>query len=111
MLLSIPLGVLAAGREWTWIRRNWIETLTVVLIPVAVIAGFEAAYYSPGVQTVIPTFGRYVFPAIAPLAVMVVGALHGFGRRNMLYCGVALLVAMIALSYSAQLLTLTSFYA
>ncbi len=111
MLLSIPLGALAAGREWTWIRRNWIETLTVILIPVAVIAGFEAAYYSPGVQTVIPTFGRYVFPAIAPLAVMVVGALHGFGRRNMLYCGVALFVAMIALSYSAQLLTLTSFYA
>jgi hypothetical protein len=29
----------------------------------------------------------------------------------MLYCGVVLLVAMIALSYSSQLLTLTSFYA
>lgn len=111
MLATIPLGLLAARREWRWIRRNWLETLTVVLIPIAVIAGFEAAYFSGGVQTIIPTFGRYAFPAIAPLAVIVVGALHGFGRRRMLYCGVGLLVAMIALSYSAQLLTLTSFYA
>jgi hypothetical protein len=111
MLAAIPLGLVAAGREWTWIRGHWVETLTVVLIPLAVIAGFEAAYYSPGVQTAIPTFGRYVFPAIAPLAVLVVGVLHAFGRRAMLYCGVVLLVGMIALSYSAQVLVLTSFYA
>ncbi len=111
MLAAIPLGIWAARREWAWIRRDWLEVLTVLLIPVAVIAGFEAAYYSPGVQTIIPTFGRYAFPAIAPLAVIAVGVLHGFGRRNMLYCGVALVVAMIALSYSSQLLTLTSFYA
>jgi hypothetical protein len=111
MLAAIPLGLVAARREWVWLRRNWVETLTVVLIPLAVIAGFEAAYYSPGVQTAIPTFGRYVFPAIAPLAVIVVGVLHAFGRRLMLYCGVVLLVGMIALSYSAQVLVLTSFYA
>ena len=111
MLLVIPLGALAARREWAWIRGNWIEALTVIAIPVAVIAGFEAAYYSPGVQTVIPTFGRYAFPAIAPLAVLVVGVLHAFGRRPMLYCGVALLVGMIALSYLSQVLVLTSFYA
>ena len=111
MLAAVPLGLWAARREWSWIRVHLPEVLSVVLIPLAVIAGFEAAYYSPGVQTIIPTFGRYVFPAIAPLAVIVVGALHGFGRGNMLSCGVALLVAMIALSYGAQLLTLTSFYA
>jgi hypothetical protein len=111
MLAAVPVGLLAARREWGWIRRNWLEAMTVILVPVAVIAGFEAAYYSPGVQTLIPTFGRYVFPAIAPLAVLVVGVLHGFGRRNMFYVGVVLLVAMIALSYSSQLLTLTSFYA
>jgi hypothetical protein len=111
MLVTVALGVWAAAREWAWIRRHGLETLTVLLLPAAVIAGFEAAYYSPAAQTVIPTFGRYVFPAIAPLAVIVVGALHAFGRRNMLYFGVALLVAMIALSCCAQLLTLTSFYA
>jgi hypothetical protein len=110
MLGAIPLGLWAAVREWTWIRRNWREVVTVLLIPIAVIAGFEAAYYSPGVQTVIPTYGRYAFPAIVPLAVIVVGVLHSLGRRNMVYGGAALLTLMIALSYSAQLLTLTSFY-
>jgi hypothetical protein len=111
MLAAVPFGVYAFGREWPWIKRHWLEVLTVVLIPIAVIAGFEAAYYSPGIQTVIPTYGRYAFPAIAPIAVIVVGVLHAFGRRGVLYGGVALTMAMIALSYGAQLLTLTSFYA
>jgi len=111
MLAAVPLGVLAFGHEWPWIKRHRLEVLTVVLIPLAVIGGFEAAYYSPGIQTVIPTYGRYVFPAIAPIAVIVVGVLHAFGRRGVLYGGVALVMAMITLSYGAQLLTLTSFYA
>ncbi len=111
MLAAVPLGVWAFVREWPWIKRHWLEVLTVVLIPIAVIAGFEAAYYSPGIQTVIPTYGRYAFPAIAPIAVIVVGVLHAFGRRGVLYGGVVLAMAMIALSYGAQLLTLTSFYA
>jgi hypothetical protein len=60
---------------------------------------------------VIGEVGRYVFPAIAPLAVLVVGALHAFGRRRMVAVGAGLLLAMIALSYASQLLTLTAFYA
>jgi hypothetical protein len=59
----------------------------------------------------VPEFGRYVFPAIAPLAILVVASLHAFGRRLVLIAGVVLLVAMLALSYSAQLVTLTGFYA
>ena len=50
-----------------------------ILMPVAVVAGFEAAYYTPGVRPLIAEFGRYAFPAIAPLALLVVGALHAFG--------------------------------
>ena len=56
-------------------------------------------------------FGRYAFPAIGPLAV------YGgrFTPRLRSPSGAAaayrLLVAMLALSYAAQLLTLTSFYA
>ncbi len=38
-------------------------------------------------------------------------SLHAFGRRWALFAGAGLLVAMLALSYAAQLVTLTGFYA
>jgi hypothetical protein len=44
------------------------------------------------------------------LAALVVGALYGFGRRSMIAAGTVLLVAMLALCYASQLLTLTAFY-
>jgi len=75
-----------------------------------VIVGFEAAYYTPGVRPTIGEVGRYAFPAIAPLAALVIGALHAFGRRHVLTVGAGLLVAMIALSYASQLLTVGFFY-
>ena len=111
MLAAIPLGAWAARREWPWLRRHWLEMLVLIATPVAVVVGFEAAFYTPSPRAVIAEFGRYAFPAIGPLAVLVVGTLHAFGRRRMLSVGTGLLVAMIALSYSSQLLTLTSFYA
>jgi hypothetical protein len=111
MVLTVPLGVWAARREWHWLRRHWLEALALIAMPVAVIMGFEAAYFSIGPRPVIAEFGRYVFPAIGPIAVLVVGALHAFGRRHMVTVGVVLLLATIALSYASQLLTLTSFYA
>jgi hypothetical protein len=111
MVLAVPLGAWAARREWDWVRRHWLEVLALLAMPVAVILGFTAAYYTPHPKPVIGEFGRYVFPAIGPIAVLVVGALHAFGRRGMVTVGVGLLVAMIGLSYASQLLTLTSFYA
>jgi 4-amino-4-deoxy-L-arabinose transferase-like glycosyltransferase len=111
MLSAIPLGAVAARREWPWVRRHRLELAVLILMPVAVVVGFEAAYYTPGIRPVIAEVGRYAFPAIAPIAVLVVGALHAFGRRGMLVAGTALLVLMIAFSYASQLLTLTGFYA
>jgi hypothetical protein len=111
MVSAIPLWALAAKREWAWIRRHRVEVLVLVLMPVAVLVGVEAAYYTPGVRPVIAEVGRYAFPAIGPLALLVVGALHAFGRARVLALGVALLVVMVAFSYASQLLTLTSFYA
>jgi hypothetical protein len=111
MVLTVPLALLAARREWGWVRRRWLETVALIAMPVAVVLGFVAAYYEPAAKALIPEFGRYVFPAIGPLAALVVGALHAFGRRRMELVGVGLLVAMIALSYASQLLTLTAFYA
>ena len=111
VIATVVLAVCALGREWRWVRAHWMEVLAVVAMPVAVIAGFEAAYYTPTVRPQIAEFGRYAFPAIAPLALIGVGALHAFGRRRMLWVGVGALIAMMFLSYAAQLLTLTSFYA
>jgi hypothetical protein len=110
MVLTVPLGVWAARREWRWVRSHRFELLALIAMPVAVVMGFEAAYYEPSPRVLIAEFGRYVFPAIGPLAVLVVGALHAFGRRRMVFVGVGLTVAMIALSYASQLLTLTAFY-
>ena len=50
--------------------------------------GFEAAFYTPGARPFIAEFGRYAFPAITPLAVLVVASLHAFGRRWVLQAGV-----------------------
>jgi hypothetical protein len=111
MALALPLSAWAARREWSWLRRNGFEALAVIAMPAAVIAGFEAAYFTSTPHAVIAEFGRYAFPAIGPLALLVVGALHAFGRRRMVIPAVGLLVAMVGLSYASQLLTLTSFYA
>jgi hypothetical protein len=111
-MIAVPLlGLIAVRREWSFVRRNAVEFALLVLMGLAVVAGFEAAFYTPGARPFIAEFGRYTFPAIAPLAVLVVASLHAFGRRWVLCAGVVLLVAMIALSYSAQLVTLTGFYA
>jgi 4-amino-4-deoxy-L-arabinose transferase-like glycosyltransferase len=111
-MLIVPLLAVAAARvERAFVRRRAVELGILALIPIAVVAGFEAAFYTPGMRSSILEFGRYTFPAIAPLAVLVVCSLAAVGRRRALMAGVGLLVAMIALSYASQLLTLTSFYA
>jgi hypothetical protein len=109
-LLVLLLAPLAARREWRWLSAHWPEAVVVILMPVAVIAGFTAAYFVQGSRPVIAEFGRYTFPAIGPIALLVIGALHALGRRAMLSAGVVLLVSIVALSYAGQLLTLTSFY-
>lgn len=110
-LIVLVLSPWAARREWPWLRAHWAEALVVLLAPAAVIVGFTAAYYSATPRPVIAEFGRYVFPAIGPIALFVVGALHAFGRRRLPLVGTGLVVAMISLTYAAQLLTLTAFYA
>ncbi|HEX5223644.1 MAG TPA: phospholipid carrier-dependent glycosyltransferase [Solirubrobacteraceae bacterium] len=111
MVAVAVLAVLALRLERRFVRAHLLELALLVLMPLAVVAGFEAAFYTPGSRNFIPEFGRYAFPAIAPLAVLVVAALHGLGRRLVLYGGVALLVAMLSLSVASQLLTLSIFYA
>ena len=111
MIAALALGALALRCERGWARAHRAELFALAATPVAVIVGFEAAYYSPHLASAFGEAGRYTFPAIGPLALLCVGALHAFGRRRVLPAGIALVVALIALSYASQLLTLTSFYA
>jgi hypothetical protein len=111
MLIVPILAIVAARREWAFVRRSLPEAAILLLTPVAVVAGFEAAFYTTGARPFIAEFGRYAFPAIGPLAVLVVASLHALGRRWALLAGAGLLVAMLALSYASQLVTLTGFYA
>lgn len=111
MLIVPLLGLVAARREWTFVRSHLTEAAILLLMPIAVVAGFEAAFFTTGSRAFVPEFGRYAFPAIAPLAVLVVASLHAFGRRWALFVGAGLLVSMLALSFAAQLVTLTGFYA
>ena len=111
MLAAIPVGLCAAVRERRWLRANWLYVAAVVAMPVLVIVGFEAAFYTPGIRPVIGEFGRYVFPAIGPIAVIVVGSLHAFGRRGALLAGSALLGVLIVFCFTSQLLTISTFYA
>jgi len=112
VMIAVPiLGLVAIWREWPFVRRHMLELVILALMPLAVVAGVEAAFYTTGVRSLVAEFGRYAFPAITPLAVLVVASLHAFGRRWIVFAGAGLLVAMIALSYASQLLTLTGFYA
>lgn len=111
-MVVVPiLGLIAIRREWAYVRDHALEFAILLLVPIAVFAGFEGAFYTTGARSAIAEFGRYEFPAIAPLAVLVVASLHAFGRRWIVYVGAGVLVAMIGLSFSGQLLTLTGFYA
>ncbi len=111
MIVVALLALVAARRERRFLRANLPEVGFLLLCPIAVVAGVEAAFYTPGIRPVVAEFGRYAFPAIAPFALIVVGALHAFGRRALPWLGAGLVTAMIGLSFAGQLLTLTSFYA
>ncbi len=111
MVGTAVLAVIAVRREWAYVRSHVVELAFLALCPVAVVLGVEAAFYTEGVRPVVAEFGRYAFPAIAPLAVLVVGSLHAFGRRGALTAAAVLVPAMIALSFAGQLLTLAGFFA
>jgi hypothetical protein len=111
MMCVVAMALVSAVRERAYLLANLPETGFLLLCPVAVVAAVEAAYYTPGIRPLVAEFGRYAFPAIVPLALIVVGSLHAFGRRWVPWLGAGLLTAMIGLCFAGQLLTLTGFYA
>lgn len=109
MVALVPLAVVAwrkhraaaAGRSW--------ELGVLVLVVVCVFFGTEVVYFAPGDPT-IPEFGRYLFPAAAPLAGLAVLATFGVGRRHAAALAGALVTAMLVLFWAAQFLTMSALY-
>jgi 4-amino-4-deoxy-L-arabinose transferase-like glycosyltransferase len=110
MIGALVLGILALWRERRFVARHWPEGALLALFPVVVVAAFEAIFFTMTDRPLIAEMGRYVFPALVPLAVLAVGALYGVGRRRVMAAGSVLLVVVLALSYASQLLTFTSFF-
>ena len=110
MLGALAMGLVSLARNREWIRRQLPETILVIVFPVVIIAAFEAVFYTAGGRGVIAEMGRYVFPALAPLAALAVGALWALPRRWVLPAGGVLLAVVLAFSYASQLLTFTAFF-
>jgi 4-amino-4-deoxy-L-arabinose transferase-like glycosyltransferase len=103
------LAISAALRHWTAVRRRLVEVLVILMYPVCVLVAVEAAFFAPnGGRVVVAEQGRYLFPAIAALAVIAVGSTFGVPRRWQAPLAVTMVLAMIALSYASQMLTLGS---
>jgi hypothetical protein len=103
------LAISAAIRHRAAVRRRLVEVLVILMYPVCVLVAVEAAFFSPnGGRLVVAEQGRYLFPAIAALAVIAVGSTFGVARRWQAPLAVTMVVAMIALSYASQMLTLES---
>jgi len=50
MVAFIPLALLAAARERRWLSANRLSAAALILMPILVVAGFEAAFYVPGIR-------------------------------------------------------------
>ena len=83
---------------------------TLVVAALGVWVGSEATYFvlPPAGLSV---FGRYLFPAIAGLAAIAVGCCFGAGRRWAPAVAAGAVVAVMALQWASQLLTMSSLYA
>lgn len=112
VMVAIGLcALLAAVRNWQAIKGRVFEVAMIALLPICVLVAVEAAFFTPvGGRTVVAEQGRYVFPAITALAAITVAGTFAFGRRWHVPVATALVVAMMALCYASQLLTLGSFF-
>lgn len=111
MGLVALLALSAAVRERVAVAARFFEVAVIALFPICTLVAVEAAFFAPnGGRTVVAEQGRYIFPAIAALAVIAVSGTFGAGRRWHVPLATTLVVAMIGLSYASQWLTLGSFF-
>jgi hypothetical protein len=118
VIVVVMAVILAGGIRLLWLeragalRRYLPEILFLASVPIVVVAGVEAAYFT----LIIPTDGvaeqgRYVFPAITALAAIVIAGCLGLGgRKRAVPMAAALVAALAMMSLAGQFLTLSTFY-
>jgi predicted membrane protein DUF2142 len=103
------LALAAVLRRRKTVLARGFELAVIALFPVSTLVAVEAAFFEPvDSRTAFAEQGRYIFPAIAALAVIAVGGTFGLGRRGQVIFATALAVAVIGMSYASQWLTLGS---
>ena len=115
VIIAGMAGTLAAGlcfarRRWDWVKANWAIVLSLVVMPIIVVAAVEHAFATSGQRTVAAEMGRYLFPAIGALGILAAGAFWAFGERWAARLTTVVVVGLIVLTYASQLLTLRGFY-
>lgn len=109
MLGLVALAALAWRRNRAAVRHRRWELAVLVLAILGVFFGTEVAYFAPGDPTT-PEFGRYLFPAAAPIAALAVFATFGLGRRRAAPIAAGLVTAIFMLFWASQFLTMSALY-
>jgi hypothetical protein len=93
------------------VRELAVPGLMILLAISGIMAGVHAFYFpaKPRFDS-IPEQGRYLFPAMAGIAAIVVCAAYSLGRRRVPQLATALIVAVMGLAYAAQFLALARWF-
>jgi hypothetical protein len=109
-LAAAALCVAAVVRHRPAARRLGWELAVLLLALAGVVAGVEGAYFTGTPRAVPAEQGRYIFPALVPLAAIAVGGALAFRDRTAIVFAAGLASAVIALGYASQLLALSRFF-
>ncbi len=107
---TLACAVVFVRRRFAWLKANFVMVVTLLALPILVIAAVERAFSTPEQRTVIAEMGRYAFPAIGALAILAAGAWWAFGDRWAARITTAVVVSLMVFTYASQLLTLRGFY-
>lgn len=108
----VAIGVGGAVALWRRVRPHWAIIAFLILVPLSVFVGIEAAYFTTIALPLdgVAEQGRYAFTSLTAVAALAAGACALLGRRRGLIVGTSLVTAMMGLAYASQWLTLSSFY-
>lgn len=81
LLVVFAAGVVGLIRYRKWTLRNWLPVAIVILQPIFVYCLVEWAYATPGGRAIPSEQGRYIFPALAALAVIAAAAAFGLPKK------------------------------